>query len=122
MPIGWIKWYKCIRTKEKQRDGQWYSFFNTIDIVGIAAFLILSGKNTQWEQGKTHRRRLFLLQLGFELVEAHVLRRQQQPQSMQKNVRLAMQAIRLPMPVSMPHNSSENVVGSVLGNTTAKWS
>ena len=39
---------------------------------------------------------------------------------MQKNVRLAMQAIGLPMAVSISHNSSENVVGSVLENATSK--
>ena len=75
--------------KRKTKRWPMVLFFNMIDVAGIAAFLIWSGKNTQWEQGKTHRRRLFLLQLGFELEEAHVLRRQQQSQSMQKNVRLA---------------------------------
>ena len=101
-----IKMYWC---KRKTKRWPMVFFFSIVDIAGIATFLVWSCKNTRWEQEKTHRRRLFLLQFGFELVEAHVLRRKQQPQSMQKNVRLAMQAIGLPMAVSIPHNSSENV-------------
>ena len=101
-----VQMYSC---KIKTKRWSMVFFFNMIDVAEIAAFFIWSGKNTPWKQGKTHRRRLFLLQLGFELVEAHVLRRQQQPQPMQRNVRLAMQAIGLPMVVSIPHNSSENV-------------
>ena len=42
---------------------------------------------------KHHRRRLFLLQLGSQLIEAHVRRRQQQPQSTQRDVKLALQGI-----------------------------
>jgi hypothetical protein len=40
-------------------------FFNIVDVGGVAAFLIWVRKNPQWNEGKTHRRRLFLLQLGF---------------------------------------------------------
>ena len=51
-------------------------FFNIIDVGALATFLVWISKNPKWNEGKLRRRRLFLLQLGFELVEAHLHRRQ----------------------------------------------
>ena len=68
-------------------------FFNMIDIAALAGFIVWESKNAEWNNGKRHRRRLFLLQLGLDLVSDHLNRRRQQPQSMPRNVRLALQAI-----------------------------
>lgn len=84
-------------------------FFNMIDVAGIAAFIVWVTRNTQWNIGKTHRRRLFLLQLGHDLVRNHLDRRRQQPQAMQRDVRLAMQAIGVPL------ITSSSDAGSVIG-------
>jgi len=84
-------------------------FFNMIDVAGIAAFTVWVSKNPQWNIGKRHRRRLFLLQLGHDLVHDHLNRRRQQPQAMQRDVRLAMQAIGLPL--ITPSFDAESVTG-----------
>jgi hypothetical protein len=77
-------------------------FFNIIDIAGLAAFVLWTTKSPQWNEGKLHRRRLFLQQLGRSLVEAHLNERCQNPQAIQRNVRLAMQAIGLSIAGSVP--------------------
>jgi hypothetical protein len=85
-----VQTYSC---KRKTKRWPMTFFFNIVDVAAIAAFLVWSTKNSQWNEKKRHRRRLFLLQLGHDLVEFHINRRRQQPQAIQKDVRLAMQAI-----------------------------
>jgi hypothetical protein len=82
--------YSC---KRKTKRWPMTFFFNIVDAAAIAAFLVWTTKNSQWNEKKRHRRRLFSLQLGHDLVEFHIDRRRQQPQAIQKDVRLAMQAI-----------------------------
>ena len=71
-------------------------FFNMLDIAGTAAFIVWTTRNPKWNIELRHRRRLFLLEIGRELINDHVNRRRQQPHVLQKNVRLALQAIGLP--------------------------
>jgi len=68
-------------------------FSNIIDVSAIAAFLVWTTKNSQWNERKRHHRRLLLLELGYDFVESHLDRRRQQPQAIQRDVRLAMQVI-----------------------------
>jgi hypothetical protein len=76
-----------------------------VDVAGISAFIVWISKNLQWNDGKRHRRRLFLLQLSHDLVNDHLNRRRQQPQAMQRNVRLALQAIGLPLTTPLPDDT-----------------
>lgn len=56
-----------------------------------------------WNHGKSHRRRIFLLQLGKSLIDTHLQRRSQQTYTIQQSsVRLSMQAIGLPAPALLP--------------------
>ena len=80
-------------------------FFNMIDLAGISAFILWISKNPQWNDGKCHRRRLFLLELGRDLVSDRLNHRLQQPQAMQRNVRLTMQAIGQSFTVPLPNTT-----------------
>ncbi|XP_013411025.1 piggyBac transposable element-derived protein 1-like [Lingula anatina] len=55
-------------------------FFNMVDIAGIAAFIIWLGNFPDWKSSEgSHRRRVFLRELGYELVKPHVEKRSQIP-------------------------------------------
>ena len=99
-----VQTYSCRR---KTKRWPMTFFFNMIDIAGIAAFVVWTSKNPEWNEGKLHRRRLFLQQLGRSLVDAHLNRRCHNLQAMQRNVRLAMQAIGLQIIGSAPAAVSE---------------
>jgi hypothetical protein len=47
-------------------------FYNILDVSGVNAFIIWTHLNPDWQKNKTHRRRLFLKQLGKYLVEEHM--------------------------------------------------
>jgi hypothetical protein len=36
-------------------------FFNMIDVAALAAFILWISKNPQWNEGKSHHRRIFLM-------------------------------------------------------------
>ena len=72
-------------------------FFNMVDVAGIAAFVIWITKNPAWNERKSHRRRLFLQELGRNLVDSHLNRRRQNPAALQRNVRIAMQSLGFPI-------------------------
>ncbi|CAF1690849.1 unnamed protein product, partial [Adineta ricciae] len=63
----------------------------------------LSGMfNPQWNEKKNYRRRLFLMELGYDLVQSHLDGRRQQPHALQQNVRIAIQALGLTGTTSHP--------------------
>jgi hypothetical protein len=70
----------------------WF-FFNMIDVAGIAAYVLWTPKNTQWNETKPYGRRLFLQQLGRSLVDPHLNQCSRNPYAVQRNVRLAMQSL-----------------------------
>jgi len=47
-------------------------FYNILDVSGMNAFIIWTQLKLDWQKNKTHRRRLFLKQLGKDLVEEHM--------------------------------------------------
>jgi hypothetical protein len=98
-----VQTYSC---KRKTKRWPMTFFFNIIDIGALAAFLVWTSKNPEWNNRKQHRRRVFLLQLGHDLVESHLNQRRQQPQAIQRDVRLAMQAIGQTVTISKADNIS----------------
>jgi hypothetical protein len=54
-------------------------FYNILDVSGVNAFIIWTHLNPDWHKNKTHRRRLFLKQLGKDLVEEHLRSRLETP-------------------------------------------
>ena len=67
-------------------------FSNVLDVAGIAAMVVWLTKNPEWNINKHYRRRLFLHELGNELVSDQLQRRLETPQALQGGVRAAMQA------------------------------
>jgi len=54
-------------------------FYDILDVSAINAYIIWLRLNPQWHDGKTHRRRLFLKQLGKELALPHMISRLRVP-------------------------------------------
>ncbi|CAF1445989.1 unnamed protein product [Adineta ricciae] len=77
-------------------------FFNILDIDALAAFLVWTTNNPQWNEKKNYRRGLFLMELGYDLVQSHLDRRRQQPHALQQNVPIAIQALGLTVTTSHP--------------------
>lgn len=62
-------------TKRKTRRWPLVLFFNIMDVSAVNAFIIWSHLNPEWNSNKSHRRRLFLKQLGKDLVRQHMMSR-----------------------------------------------
>ncbi|XP_039550046.1 piggyBac transposable element-derived protein 4-like, partial [Pimephales promelas] len=56
-------------------------FFNIIDVSAYNAFVLWREINKDWNSGKLSRRRIFLEQLGYELVKPHIERRRCLPRA-----------------------------------------
>ena len=52
-------------------------FCNLLDLSAFNAFVIHSLHDESWNANKSHRRRLFLLELGFQLIRKHQIKRQE---------------------------------------------
>ena len=85
-----VKMYTC---KRKKNRWPMTMFFNILDCAGVAAYVTWTTKNPDWNGNKHHKRRLFIKELGNQLVERELLRRQANPQAMQRHVRSAMIAL-----------------------------
>ena len=62
-------------TKRKSRRWPLRFFHNLLDVAGVAAFILWTSKNPNWEGRKLHKRRLFLELLSDQLVEGEIQRR-----------------------------------------------
>lgn len=61
----------------QRKTNRWpMTFFNMLDIAELAAFVVWTTKNPQWNIKLRRRRRVFLLDIGCELISAQVSRRQ----------------------------------------------
>lgn len=94
--------YTC---KRKTRRWPMTFFFNAIDTAGIASYTTWCCRYPDYQHGKSHKRRLFLLQLVEDLVTDQLTRRRSNPQSFQGGVKLAfrslgMEPLRLVPPVA----------------------
>lgn len=85
-------------------------FFNMLDVGAIAAHVIWSLNHPQWNSRRPHKRRLFLKQLGKELIEAELYRRMENPRALQKGVPAAMKAIGLSLPSPIPQVHVDSTV------------
>ncbi len=95
--------YSC---KRKTKRWPMTFFFNIINVGALAAFIVWATKNPQWNEKKCYRRRIFLMELGYDLIQSHLDRRHHQPQALQKGVQIAMQAIGLTVAASQPNTVS----------------
>lgn len=70
--------YSCRR---KTRRWPLALFFNMLDISALNAYIVWTAIDPTWNRGKSHRRRLFLEELGKKMITPHMARRQRLPQS-----------------------------------------
>ena len=68
-------------------------FFNMIDTAVVAAYVVWCCKHPYYQNEKSHKRRLFLIDLAESLVSEHLTRRRNNPQTMQRGVKLAFKAL-----------------------------
>ena len=85
-----VRFYSC-----KRKTNRWpmTMLFNIIDCAAVAAYVIWTTKHPEWNQQKNYKRRLFLKELGCQLVETALDRRQENAQAMQKHVKMAFKAL-----------------------------
>lgn len=67
-----VRHYSC---RVKTRRWPLALFMNCLDIAGVNALLIWLCKEPSWNATKSHRRRLFLRELGLQLIRPHMERR-----------------------------------------------
>ena len=82
--------YTC---KRKTRRWPMTLFFNLIDTAAVASYVLWCRKHQEYHAGKSHKRRLFLIELAHSLFHDHLLRRKSNSQAMQGGVKLAFKAI-----------------------------
>lgn len=73
-----ISTYSCRR---KTRQWPLALFFNMMDISALNAYIVWTAIDPAWHQGMSHRRRLFLEELGKKLVTPQIARRQHLPKT-----------------------------------------
>ncbi|KRY50270.1 PiggyBac transposable element-derived protein 4 [Trichinella britovi] len=86
-----VRVYTC-----KRRTRRWpmVLWFNTLDCAGLAAYVIWTCKNPDWNARKSQRRRLFLMECGKNLVDIVLQKRAASPpQSLPYTVRKAIEQI-----------------------------
>ena len=69
---------KLVRTYSCKRSTRRWTvalFFNIVDIAAVNALILWITKHPNWNQNKSHLRRLFLRDLGMQLVNRHVQQR-----------------------------------------------
>ena len=69
---------KLVRTYSCRRSTRRWTvalFFNIVDIAAVNALILWVTKHPDWNQDKSHVRRLFLCDLGMQLVNCHVQQR-----------------------------------------------
>jgi hypothetical protein len=91
--------YSC---KRKVRRWPMTLFFNVVDCACLAAYVTWCTKYPEWHHNKNHKRRLFLRELAEALVAEELKRRQQNPQAMQAQVKLAFRALDFQVPLTVP--------------------
>ena len=71
-----VRYYSC-----RIKTSRWplAFFMNCLDIAAVNALVIWFCKDPSWNARKSHRRRLFLHELGLQLIRPHVERRAVQP-------------------------------------------
>ena len=70
-------------------------WYNLLDVAALNAFVVFSTQNSEFEVGKTHKRRLFLRNLAEELIILQIRRRLKVTANLQSTVLVAMERCRV---------------------------
>lgn len=78
----------------KRKTNRWPRavFANMIDISALNAYILWCETNPEWNEHKLHKRRIFLQELGLELIQGLIDNRKRQPQG--ENARQTAQKLR----------------------------
>jgi hypothetical protein len=77
----------------------------------VAAYVTWTAKHSQWNQNKTHKRRLFLRGLAEKLVDDHLQRWLDNPKVMQAQVKEAFKALGFQITLAVPAVSEQPTAG-----------
>ena len=66
-------------------------WYNLVDVAELHAFVVFSTQNSEFEVGKTHKRRLFLQNIAEELVIPQMRRRLRMTTNLRSTVLVAME-------------------------------
>ena len=106
-----VRYYSC---RIKTRRWPLVLFMNCIDIAAVNAFVIWLTKNPMWNTKKTHKRRLFLQELGLQLIRPHVEQRAKQS-SLRSHVKIALASV-----LGHPVHTAVDDVRSSTGTTRGR--
>lgn len=81
---------KEFTTQRKSNRWPMAIFFHLLDIGGINAYKLWMLKNPDWKKNRLDRRRMFLLELGQELIRKNIIRRYQNDKSLHSNIKQSM--------------------------------
>ena len=70
--------YTC---KRKTRRWPMTFFYNIIDTAGVAAYVLWYTRHPDYQTGKSHKRRLFLVDIAQSMVHDQLVRRSNNPQA-----------------------------------------
>lgn len=80
-------------TKRGTRRWPLSMFYTLLDIVGINAYSIFIQNHPNWNDKKTNRRRLFLQELGLQLIKPHIEERAKNINGLQNHVLMAIENV-----------------------------
>lgn len=89
-----VRSYTC---KRKIKRWPMTIFFNIVDCAAVAGYVVWCTKFPDWNAGKKDKRRMFLKDLALALVEGELQRRSQNPQAVQRQVKLAFESLGRPV-------------------------
>lgn len=84
---------KEFTTQRKSNRWPMAIFFHLLDIGGINAYKLWMLKNPDWKKNRLDRRRMFLLELGQELIRKNIIHRYQNDKSLHSNIKQSMLTI-----------------------------
>lgn len=79
----------------KRKTNRWpvALFCNMLDISAYNSFVLWTKLNPSWNANKKYRRRLYLLELGYSMIDPHIVRRERLPYG--KSARNAAQQVKI---------------------------
>ena len=88
----------CHKYSVKRGTRRWplCVFFDILDICGINAMVIWKCKNPNWNKDKPYKRRLFIEELGMQLISEYLSYRASNPIGLQSHIRTAMTLVGYP--------------------------
>ena len=82
-------------------------FFDMLDIAAVAALVVWFYKFPDWYGHQTHRRRMYLKELGYELTQQCINQRLLNPRAIQKGVKTGLKTLGYEIEAQLPPTLQE---------------